>query len=457
MKLQYINDVVGNAQVGDECTVTGRICSTRDFGKITFIDVTDYTGQVQVVLEGKNGHALGVGSYVEARGTYAKSRDGDPEIQAQEFTVLADSTLNLSPNPFKIDGTDETHDAQVFSYPGFYAANPQRAAVLKAKTDFVGALHRYFQDNEFTLVEPPILTDKTLYGDETSIKARVHGEDVYLSQCATFELEPLAMTFGKVYTISPAFRNEKGGSKRHLAEYTHAKAEVMLADTDDLIFLAGDSLYHAVSRMMEKSERELEMLGVEIDVEALHPDNHVRMTYDEAIPILHRKGSTIEYGSGLSRSDELLLTDHVGQKYLWVQFLPFESEGFPYSRMEGAPHLSMTCDLIAPHGAGEMVGVAEKTTDPEELIQNIIDKGLKKDIKKYWEYILLRKFGMPPHGGIGAAPERIIYGLLGLNHIKLTKPWARYPGRKINPTNNQELNPWGDPDLERMIKKFGLE
>ncbi len=125
--------------------------------------------------------------------------------------------------------------------------------------------------------------------------------------------------------------------------------------------------------------------------------------------------------------------------------------------MEGAPHLSMTCDLIAPHGAGEMVGVAEKTTDPEELIQNIIDKGLKKDIKKYWEYILLRKFGMPPHGGIGAAPERIIYGLLGLNHIKLTKPWARYPGRKINPTNNQELNPWGDPDLERMIKKFGLE
>lgn len=63
---------------------------------------------------------------------------------------------------------------------------------------------------------------------------------------------------------------------------------------------------------------------------------------------------------------------------------------------------------------------------------------------------------MPPHGGLGAAPERIIYGLLGLDHIRLTKPWPRYPDRKVNPPNNRPLNPWGDRELERLIQKYDI-
>src|SRR3989344_2786594 len=293
MNLKFIDELTSETKVGDSCHITGRVCSIRNHGNVSFLDLKDYTGKIQIVVE-KNKHNdsfkelsdIPVGSYISVGGKYLNNKRGDPEINANSLEILALATLQLSPNPWEIDGIDPKHGFQVFSFPDFYIASPKRAAVLKVKTNFINALHNYFQDHKFTLVEPPILTDKTLYDEQTAVRANVHGEDVYLTQCATFELEPLALVFGKVYTISPAFRNEKSGSKRHLAEYTHTKAEALLANIEDLMFLAGDSLYHALRQIVESSQKELGLLGIDIDVEAIHPKNHVRMTYDEAFKIV---------------------------------------------------------------------------------------------------------------------------------------------------------------------------
>ena len=459
---EFIEDFIARAKNGASYTFKGRITAVRKHSNRAFFDLRDHTGAIQAVIEEKQFKnykeiiSTPIASYIEVHGKYSDSRT-PPEINADSFKIISKATLPLSPTPWEIDGSSSENARQVFDFTDFYLANPQRAAILKIKTNFVNALHEYFQKNKFTLVEPPILTDKLLYEHEKGVKAELHGEKVFLSQCATFELEPLAMVFGKVYTISPAFRNEKGGSKRHLAEYNHVKAEALFVNLEDLMFLAGDSIYNAMKKTAELSKRELGLLKVKIDLESLNPKNYVSITYDEAVKILHKKGSKIKYGEGLARSDEIILTEHAGNKHLWVKFLPFESEGFPYKKVLGSPHLSMTCDLIAPHGAGEMVGVAEKTTDIEEIIGNLIKKGKKKDIRNYWNYVLLRKYGLPPHGGIGAAPERILYGILGLNHVRLTKPFPRYPERKINPIPEEKLNPWKDKDIDRIIKKFDIK
>jgi len=462
MKLKFIDQFVSEQEYGNNCSISGRISSTRRHGKLIFLDLTDHTGKIQIIIE-KNKHRdsfkelshISPGSYISVSGKYLNNKNGDPEVNADKLEILSKANLNL-PTPWEINGLDPKHGKQIFNYTGIYVANPQRAAILKIKTDFITALHQYFQRNRFTLVEPPIITDKTLYSIDNAIQAKVHGEDVFLTQCATFELEPLAMVYKKVYTLSPAFRNEMSGSKRHLAEYTHGKAELLLADTEDLMFLAGDSIFNALAQVRESGEKELKLLGIDLDIEGLKPENHERITYDEALKITHRKGSATQYGEGLKRPDELILTEHVGNKYLWVQFPPFESEGFPYKRHPTKRHLSMTCDLIAPHGAGEMVGVAEKITNAEELIINLIEKGKKDQIRHYWEYIMLRQYGLPEHGGLGLAPERIIYGLLNLDHIRLTKPWPRYPDRRITTPEGSSLPTLGNPELERIVDKYNL-
>lgn len=462
MELNFIDDVVAGLQVGDTCTLTGRVAHVRRQKRIGFVDIIDQSGSIQVIIKDDDSDLferlsdIHEGSYIKVSGQF-NTKDGNNEIKTKSVDIIADATLPLSPSPWKMDSLIPSRGRQVFDYTEFYLANPKRAAVLRAKSSFIKGLHRYFQGHRFELVDPPIITDKTLYGDHNSIGAVVHGEGVYLSQCATFELEPLALVFGKVYTISPAFRNEKAGSKRHLAEYTHAKAEVLLADVNDLMELSGYSILSGVENMINESQKELDLLEVEIDVEKLHPRNHEMIEYNDALKIVNNSGSTTEFGQELTAHDGDILTQHLGDRYVWVQFPPFASEGFPYKRNPRDRRLSMTCDLIAPHSAGEMVGVAEKISDPEELIENLIEKGMRDNIRRYWNYILLRLYGMPPHGGIGVAPERIIYGLLGLDHIRLTKPWPRYPDRKILPNPSDSLNPWRFVGIDRIIEKYGIK
>lgn len=458
MKFKLLQEALEEAQQGESCDFFGRVSGVRKHKNRVFVDITDHTGLAQVVIEKTDesfdtARTLNPGTYVHASGILGQDRQHQPELSDSSLEVLAESTLDIV-SPWDIQGDSRKASKQVFGFTEAYVANPQRAAILAIKAEFGKALHEYFQQENFTLVEPPIITNKTLYPNDNTIEATVHGEDVYLSQCATFELEPLAMAFGRVYTISPAFRNEQSGSRRHLAEYTHAKAELLHADTADLMQLSGEALHYALSKVADRCERDLSILGTELDIDGLHPDKHEHMTYDEALKVSQKKGSHTIYGEGLKRRDEIAATKHVGEKYLWIECPPFESEGFPYKRNVEHPHLSGTCDLIAPNGGGEIVGVAEKITDPEELIVNLIEKGLKDRISQYWQYIAMREYGMPPHGGIGAAPERIIYGMLDLDHIRLTRPWPRYPGRRI--VQPDSLNTFGSDNLQGLVEKYGL-
>ncbi len=61
---------------------------------------------------------------------------------------------------------------------------------------------------------------------------------------------------------------------------------------------------------------------------------------------------------------------------------------------------------------------------------------------------------MPPHGGIGAAPERIVYGILGLDHIMYTKAFPRYPDRKMLFAGNS--NPWKNEQITKLFEKYKI-
>lgn len=295
MKWQSIKQSLEGKLRGESVSSLGRIKGIRKHKNRVFADLTDYTGNIQLVVE-KSNHPCeyellckaNKGSYISVDGIYENDRRGNAEINVAGLEVIAEANLNVE-SPFDFNGADPSHGDKVFSFPEIYVSNPQRAAILKIKTDFVRALHEYFQTDGFTLVEPPVITDKTLYGKDNAIGAEVHGEKVFLSQCATFELEPLALAFGKVYTISPAFRNEPSGSKRHLAEYTHAKAEALFADISDLKELSGNSIYYAMRKVQELDTRELELLGVTLDIEGLRPENHEHISYNEALKITQKK------------------------------------------------------------------------------------------------------------------------------------------------------------------------
>ena len=167
-------------------------------------------------------------------------------------------------------------------------------------------------------------------------------------------------------------------------------------------------------------------------LERLKSENHIVITYDEAVELLHKNGGDIEYGKSLSSNDEKELTRLLGEKFVWVKYIPAGVEGFMFKRKPDNSFLTQTADLIAPFGFGEIMGCAEKMTDYDELINSMKDKNKYKDMERYKDYTLLRKYGIPEHGGIGMGVERALRYVLGISHVKYLKPFPVIKKTQIN-------------------------
>ncbi|HQJ57109.1 MAG TPA: asparagine--tRNA ligase, partial [Caldisericia bacterium] len=87
------------------------------------------------------------------------------------------------------------------------------------------------------------------------------------------------------------------------------------------------------------------------------------------------------------------------------------------------PLLSLSCDLLAPEGYGEIVGGGQREDSYEKLIQRMEE--LKIPIEPYKWYLELRKYGTFPHSGFGLGIERTLSWICGIHHVRETIPSPR--------------------------------
>jgi asparaginyl-tRNA synthetase len=80
------------------------------------------------------------------------------------------------------------------------------------------------------------------------------------------------------------------------------------------------------------------------------------------------------------------------------------------------PEVTLSVDLLAPEGYGEITGGGQRIEDYDALITRIKEEGL--DPKSYAWYLDLRKFGSVPHSGFGMGLERVVSWVCKLEHIR---------------------------------------
>jgi len=443
MKKIFIKDLLDSKTLFQNVEILGWIKNKRSHGLITFWDVVDSTGEIQVLLSndslGKEYckiKDISVETAVKVIGDqqYFNNNKQNIEVVARIVEVLGEYKLNVTPQPrsdfpiFKQKYTDH-----VLRNKSLYLRNPMQAAVLSFKSKFVFELHKYFQENKYVLIEPPVMTEMLLYDDRTAFSFEYEGNTVWLSQCCTFQLEAAISAFEKVYSITPSFRSEHSRSDRHLNEYSHLKIEIAWACMNDLSKLSEDVLFSLAKRMAIVGERELTFLNVKLNPDDYKPP-FMKISYDEAVKILNKK-EPFQYGNSMGKKRLQELTKEFGNKHIWIEYPPRSAEGFPFSICPSNNNLVMAADLIAPFGFGEIGGVAEKICSKEELLERMAEKGrtTAKDMERYKSYIELREAGIPPHGGIGMEVDRIARHLLKLPHVKDVLPYPRLFGRRWNP------------------------
>ena len=440
MKTMYATDLLCSPVEGTAVEFYGWVKARRRHSRIVFLDIVDSTGTVHCVIENSNKAAFELARHmsqetaVKVVGIVAETGRPNPprELRVQEIKIIGMCEINVSPYPrADIDIQDPRLQEQLLDKRYFYLRNEKIAAILRFRHILTRVVHQWFHENGFIEIHAPVLTPTPLYDDRTPIALKVHGQNVYLTQCVGFYLEAAVHAFEKIYNIGPSFRAEESRSKRHLMEYWHIKAELAFVDLEDMVSVVERFIQDVSERSIPEGRKLSNVIGTEMcgdDLRTPFP----RIGYDEAVEWLKMQGSDIEFGKSLGSDEETKLSQRFGDTPFWVVGIPRSIEPFPYVIDPSDERRTKTADLIASRGYGELLGIAEKISTLPMLDERLVEKGKAGDARYEW-LRELRQYGCVPHGGFGLGLERFIRWLLQIPHVRDTIPFHRAFGRRIDP------------------------
>jgi asparaginyl-tRNA synthetase len=419
------------AHVGEELTLRGWLYNKRSSGKLHFLELRDGTGIVQcVVFKGDVSPELFAAAdhlqqetSLEVTGTVKEHGKikGTYEVSVKDLRVVAPVTKEYPISP-KEHGTDFLMDNR-----HLWLRSKRQHAILRVRHAIIKAVRDFFDQNDFTLVDAPVLTPNACEGTSTLFQTDYHGEPAFLTQSGQLYMEAAAAAFGKAYCFGPTFRAEKSKTRRHLAEFWMVEPEVAFMSLEGDMLLAEGLLAFVVARVLETRREELK--AVERDTTALERVKapFPRITYAEAIKILQENGHPeAKFGDDLGADEETVISSKFDRPVI-VHRYPIESKAFYMARDPAAPELALNMDVLAPEGYGEIIGGGQREEKLETLLAAIDHH--KLPLGAFEWYLDLRRYGTFPHAGFGLGIERTVAWLCGLPHVRETIPFPRMLNR----------------------------
>jgi Aspartyl/asparaginyl-tRNA synthetases len=410
----------------------------RNHGGLIFLDVVDSTGSVQVIVSGEAAGQPSVlqnliaESSLEVSGTLSK-RKSQVEIIATRVQVVQRATRRMNPSVRALDTSilASKNVDKLLSMRHIYLRNPILLILNELRSHTLYVVRCWFEKHRFNDFSAPLITPSLLYDPTSAIHLANLNKNrpLYLSQCAGFYLEAGAHAHERVYNLGPSFRNESR-TNRHLMEYWHIKAELCSGKMDDIIILVELFLRDISHATVHHRARVQSMLGAE-EHQLHYPFKRIR--YSLAVQKLQENNVKIKFGDNISKLHEEWLTKDNGDAPLWITHKPKGLEPFPYSLDPDNDELTMTADLIAPYGFGEICGVAEKSFAMETLDRRLGEMGKLDQFDMYDWVRDMRNFGMVPHTAFGMGFERLLRWLCGTHHVRDVIPFPRIFGREPIP------------------------
>ncbi|MCL7926826.1 MAG: asparagine--tRNA ligase [marine benthic group bacterium] len=420
------------SRVGETVRLLGWIRNHRSSGKIAFLIVRDGTGEVQVVVAR---HEVDEATWqtVTDRVAYECSVVVEGVVRADErspsgveLTASRVEVLGDSSNDYPIQLKDAGVDF-LLSKRHLWLRTTRQTAIMRIRDEVIKAIHDYFYDHDFVLVDTPILTGSI--GESAGTLFETEYFDLgtaYLAQTGQLYVEAAAAALGKVYCFGPTFRAEKSKTRRHLTEFWMVEPEVAWLDSEGNMRLQEEFVTAIVGRVLERRLPELEVL--ERDTEPLRAvvPPFDRLSYTEAVEFLVSKGSEVTWGDDLGAEDEAILTEG-RSKPLFVFDYPKSAKAFYMKENPEDPTTVKCNDLLAPEGYGEIIGGSQREDDLDKLTARIHEEGLPEEA--YDWYLDLRRYGTFVHSGFGLGLERTVSWICGLPHLREAIAFPRMMSR----------------------------
>ncbi|MEX1138590.1 MAG: asparagine--tRNA ligase [Bacteroidota bacterium] len=424
MSRSYVEDL--HQQIGKEVLLQGWLYNKRSSGKIRFLLLRDGTGVVQCVM---------------AKGAISDDVFGRFDELTQESSLAVHGTVrkdDRAPGGVEVDVTSLDVYQIASEYPitpkdhgveflvdrrHLWLRSSRQHAIMRIRHRIIKAIRDFFDGRGFTLIDSPILTPAACEGTSTLFETDYFDlGKAYLTQSGQLYAEAGAMAFGKVYCFGPTFRAEKSKTRRHLTEFWMVEPEVAFCDLNQDMDLAEEFLEYIVECVLKDRAEELKTL--ERNTKFLENVKRPlpRISYDEAVAILKKHGSSFEWGNDFGGTDETIISEQFDRPVM-VHRYPAAIKAFYMKRDPENPKLALAVDVLAPEGYGEVIGGSQREDDFDALLKRLLEHNLPREAFEW--YLDLRKYGSVPHAGFGLGLERTVAWICGLDHIRETSPFPR--------------------------------
>jgi asparaginyl-tRNA synthetase len=415
--------------VGEPVEIAGWLYNLRKSGKIVFPLLRDGTGTIQAVAVKAN---VDEAVFESLKGLTQESSlilrgKVRPEQRAPggyEMDVEGAEIVQRIPESDPYPITPKEHGVDfLMDHRHLWLRSKRQHAAIRVRHEVIKAVRDYFDSHGFTLVDTPIFTPAACEGTSTLFEVNYfEDEKAYLTQSGQLYNEADAMAFGKVYCFGPTFRAEKSKTRRHLTEFWMVEPEMAYATLDDVKRVGEELVIFVVGRVLEN--RRAELAELERDTSKLESvlSPFPRMSYDDAVVALQKKGSEIQWGGDFGNTDETLITEGLDRPLIVDRF-PTEIKAFYFEPDPERPELALGVDFIAPEGYGEIIGGGQRIHNLDLLLKRLEEHKLPREAFEW--YVDLRKFGSVPHAGFGMGIERFVAWMCGLEHIRETIAFPR--------------------------------
>ena len=431
--MEQINGKLSNESVafedfknydGQEITISGYIHRIREMTGFAFIIIRTKRDLIQCV------YAPEFSSYrwddklreeacVKILGKVVSSLDAKGnqrfELQIHDITILSLPAEDL-PIVINKKQLDNIQLSTILDLRPIALRNPKERAIFKIQEGIARGFREFLLSQDFTEIRSPKINFAGAEGGTNVFKLEYFGKQVYLAQSPQLYKQALVGVYERVFEIAPVFRAEHHDTSRHLNEYISMDFEMgFINDFRDIMNMETGLLKYIFNLLKEEYSAELELLHAVVP----EIDTIPCMKFMDAKELLMKK---FKYNptdmKDFDPQEEEMLGKYAKKEFNsdFIFITHYPSKKRPFYTMDDPedPEYTLSFDLL--FRGLEITSGGQRVHDYKAQVDKMIKCGM--DPKQFETYLMLHKYGAPPHGGLGLGLERLTMHLLGFKNVR---------------------------------------
>ncbi len=422
-----IQEILEGDYEGKTVKIHGAVHNIRDMGDVAFVILRRREGLLQCVYEeGKTDFSLKdlkEESAVEVTGVISAEERAPQgfELHLSEIRVLSEpaEVMPLAIHKWKMNTSLETK----LALRPVSLRNVRERAKFKLQEGIVRGFREFLFGQGFTEIRTPKIVSRGAEGGANVFKLNYFNKRAELGQSPQFYKQTMVGVYDRVFEAAPVFRAEKHNTTRHLNEYISLDFEMGYIDSfEDVMAMETGFLQYTMKLLEQDYQKELKLLGVKLPVIERIP----QVRFDKAKELVSEKyNRKIRNPFDLEPEEEMLIGRYFKEEYDsdFVFVTHYPSKKRPFYAMDDPEDSRFTLSFDLLYKGLEITTGGQRIHDYAAILEKMAKRGMDpEDIK---DYLMIFKYGMPPHGGLGIGLERLTMRLLDEQNVRETTLFPR--------------------------------